>query len=96
MHNKSQKSLRHDNIINLCLCLKQEQTCQPSMLQTLIPKLKLHLHLTKSPNRNNIYKSCLYMPREGHYLGNINIITCLNAHARKYELTPSLHRITQA
>ena len=41
----------------------------PSMFQTsdielLSPKLKLNIHLTKSPKRDHIYKFCKYILKE--------------------------------
>ena len=43
----------------------------PSMIRSLYmepipPELKLHIHFTKSPKRDNIYKLCLWMLEE-HY-----------------------------
>ena len=40
------KSLKHDNIPSIC---ENRDT------ETLQLKLKLHIHLIKSPKRNNIY-----------------------------------------
>ena len=40
----------------------------PETQSSPVPKLKLHLHLTKSPKRDNIYRWCLYMLEEHNYL----------------------------
>ena len=37
-------------------------------IELLSPKLKLNVHLTKSPKRNHIYKFCLYTLEEHKYL----------------------------
>ena len=37
---------------------------KPQILSSLAPKLKLNIHLTKSPKRDHIYKLCLYTLEE--------------------------------
>ena len=37
---------------------------QTSDIELLSPKLKLNIHLTKSPKRDHIYKLCLYTLEE--------------------------------
>ena len=39
-------------------------TFQTSDIELLSPKLKLNIHLTKSPKRDHIYKFSLYTPEE--------------------------------
>ena len=40
---------------------KPQSTFQTSDIEPLSPKLKLNIHLTKSPKRDHICKWCLYM-----------------------------------
>ena len=67
------KSLKCDNIINLCLCfinrnkiaeLYVPSTFQTSDIELQCKKLKIDIHLTKSPKRDHVYKLCLYMLEE--------------------------------
>ena len=37
---------------------------KPQILSSSAPKLKLNIHLTKSPKRDHIYKFCLYTLEE--------------------------------
>ena len=49
------------------------QACfKPQIQSSVAQKLKLDIHLTKSPKRDHIYKLCLYML-------NINILVCPKA-----------------
>ena len=41
---------------------------QTSDIELLSPKLKLNIHLTKSPKRDHIYILCLYMVEEPNCL----------------------------
>ena len=43
-------------------------TFQTSNIELLSPKLKLNIHLTKSPKHDHIYKLCLYMLEENNCL----------------------------
>ena len=43
-------------------------TFQTSDIEPLSPKLKLNIHLTKSPKRDRIYRWCLYMLEEHNCL----------------------------
>ena len=49
---------------------------QASDIELLSPKLKLNIHLTKSPKRDHIYKLCLLTLEE---MLNINILICAKA-----------------
>ena len=59
----------------------------------MTPKLKLYVHLTRSPMRDNIYKLCLYVLEEH------NTITCSEAEKEclcsKIQTSPTSDRITQ-
>ena len=73
-------------IILLCLDRNQNaklylpSTFQASDIELLIPKLKLNIHLTKSPKCDHIYKLCLYTIEEQKML-NTNILICAKAEA---------------
>ena len=61
MFTTSQKSVKHDNIDNLCLCLKLDgqellSTFQTYYTQPMATEVKCHIHNTRSAKRYNIYK----------------------------------------
>ena len=55
-------------------------TFQTSDIELLSPKLKLNIHVTKSPKRDHIYKFCLYTLEEHKCL----ILTSLYVPKLKY------------
>ena len=74
---------------------------KPQMLSSWAQKLKLNIHLTKSPDRDHIYKLCLYTLEEHKCLIQCIItLTCAKAEilhpCSKIITSPSPHRITQA
>ena len=49
------KSLKCDNIHNLYLCLLTSLHVSKLRYRANAPKIKLHIHFTESPKRDNVY-----------------------------------------